>query len=103
MALKGVIPKTEMNAVDKTHFAVDAGTGTLSSGTDAITTKLATITHATITLNVAGAPGDTTSVFSWTAVAGVLTVFGWKPISGTDPTLVAATDADTFSWFAIGT
>jgi len=104
MGNKGVIQKTDANAVDSnTHWAIDAGTGTLGSGTATITSKLSTVTHVGCTLDVAGAPALTTSQFSWTASGGTITVYGWKPTGSGDTTLIAATDADTFSWYAIGT
>lgn len=49
------------------------------------------------------APGDATHVLSVAINGANLDVYGWKPTSGTDPTLVASDGTETFHWFAIGT
>jgi len=49
------------------------------------------------------APGDSTRVLTVVINGANLDIYGWMPISGTDPTLVASTGTETFSWFAVGT
>jgi predicted RecA/RadA family phage recombinase len=71
-------------------------------------TGLSTIIAATASLKSAVAPGDDPS---WLSVdygggvaAGQLDIYAWKNTGGTDPTLVASTNAAAvISWIAIGT
>jgi hypothetical protein len=70
-----------------------------------ISTGLATITSASVTLRGTAAPGDNTSVLTcdYSGSDGTLNVYAWKNTGGTDPTLVASTGTETFDWIAIGT
>lgn len=83
---------------------VRGGIGTLD-GTNPtpVVTGLSSITSFTATLDGTAAPGDNTSVLTTTVGAsGTATVYAWKNTSGTDPTLVASTGTETFSWIAFG-
>lgn len=64
---------------------------------------LTTCVAAVACLAGTSAPGDSTSVLSVAINGANLDVYGWKPISGTDPTLVASDGTETFHWIAIGT
>lgn len=59
------------------------------------------IKFANAVINSATAPGDSTSVLSVSWTGMTLTVSGWMPISGTDPTLVATTGTGNVSYMAI--
>lgn len=73
-----------------------------------IATGLATVVAASVTLKSAVTPGDDPS---WCSVdygggvtAGTINLYAWKNTGGTDPTLVASTNAAAvFSWIAVGT
>lgn len=72
-----------------------------------ITTGLATVVACTVTRKSAVAPGDDPVDFSvdyaGAVTAGVVNLYAWKH-DGTDPTLVASTNAAAVvSWIAIGT
>jgi hypothetical protein len=49
------------------------------------------------------APGDSTMLLTAVINGANIDVYAWKHTDGTDPTLVASTGTETFSWFAIGT
>lgn len=63
---------------------------------------LTTAIAAFAQLSGTAAPGDATAVLSVAINGANLDVYGWMPISGTDPTLVASTGTENFHWFAIG-
>lgn len=48
------------------------------------------------------APGDNTSVLTYNQNGLVIDVYGWKNTSGNDPTLVASTGTETFSYMFVG-
>lgn len=86
-------------------WAFDMGTIALDgSNPTSVTTKV-TIQGAMLVMNTKTAPGDNTSVVTWfveTATAQQLDIYGWKPILGTDPTLVASDGTETVQWVAWG-
>lgn len=90
-------------AVVKTDM-MEAGTVALD-GTNptTVTTGLKTITNVVLTLVGSSAPGDATHVLTYTVSAGVISIYAWAPVSGTDPTLAASTGTETVSWIAFGT
>lgn len=71
-----------------------------------VITGLATVVAFVATLKGAAAPGDNTSVLTVDLAgpaAGSADVYAWKNTGGTDPTLVASTETESFYWVAIGT
>ncbi len=88
-------------------YKIARGTIALDGGNPTpVVTGLATVVAATLTLHDAGAPGLNTSLITnlttnW--ATGALSVDAWKPTSNSDPTLVASTGTETFSWIAVGT
>jgi hypothetical protein len=71
-----------------------------------VTTGLATVVAACVSLKGTAAPGDNTSVLTYDLPAGTpgqLDIYAWKNTGGTDPTLVASTGTETVAWIAIGT
>ncbi len=46
--------------------------------------------------------GDNTSVLTTVINGANVDVYAWKNTGGTDPTLVASTGTETFTWIAIG-
>lgn len=71
-----------------------------------VTTGLATVVAAVVTLEGTAAPGVGTSVLtiaSTNYATGALAVYAWKPTSNSDPTLIASTGTENFEWLAVGT
>lgn len=69
-----------------------------------ITTGLTTVEAVTLTLVGASAPGVGTSVVTTGTISGgTVPIYGWKPTSASDTTLVASTGTETVNWIAIGT
>ncbi len=71
-----------------------------------VTTGLATVVAATVTLEGAVAPGVGTSLLtiaSTNYATGALSVNAWKVTSTSDTTLVASTGTENFEWVAVGT
>jgi hypothetical protein len=70
-----------------------------------VVTGLATVVAFVCSIDLAVAPGDSTSVLTShnNATPGSVDVYAWKNTGGTDPTLVASTGTETFNWIAIGT
>lgn len=78
------------------------------SNPTSVTTGLATITAATVSLKTASALGDDPNAVSCdyggSVTAGQLDIYAWKNTSGTDPTQVASTNNSiVISWIAFGT
>jgi hypothetical protein len=88
-------------------YKIARGTTALDgSNPTPVTTGLSTVVAATLTLHDAGAPGVGTCLITnlttnW--ATGALAVDAWKPTSNSDPTLVASSGTETFSWIAVGT
>ena len=66
---------------------------TALSGTNPTTviTGLASITSCQLTIKTATAPGVSTEVATYTTSGGTLSMYGWKPTSSSNPTLIAST------------
>lgn len=112
-----VRPEAQAIGIVKAARAVSGGTGyTLARGeatldgsnpTSVTIVGLGAIAAAHVSLKSASAPGDDPS---WLSVdygaavpAGQLDIYAWKNTGGTDPTLVASTNASAVvSWIAIG-
>lgn len=86
-------------------YRIARGVGTLDGANPtAIATGLTTVVAFVATLIGTAAPGVGTSVLTHGApVAGAVNVYAWKPTSNADPTLVASTGTEQFSWIAVGT
>lgn len=89
--------------VQRLMHGIDAGVVTLDgSNPTNVTTRLSSIVAVSFSHNTNTAPGDDPVSFTWTASGGVLSIYAWKN-DGTDPTLVASTNAAAVvSWTAIG-
>ena len=90
-------------------YKIARGEATLDgSNPTSVTTGLATVVAATVSLKQSTAPGDDPS---WLSVnygggvtAGQLDIYAWKNTGGTDPTLVASANSTAVvSWIAVGT
>lgn len=88
-------------------FAIAQGTLTLDgSNPSSATTGLVSITACTVAHKSSAAPADDPDYLTTAtnATAGQLDVYAWKNTGGTDPTLLASTDAVTkVDWICIGT
>lgn len=67
-----------------------------------VATGLSSIVAAMVTLKGNVAPGLGTSVLTYDISGGTLNVYAWMPTSATNPTLIASTGTQTFSWLVIG-
>lgn len=67
-----------------------------------IVTGLTTVIAFVAMLKGSVAPGVSTSVLTGVISSGTVNVYGWKPTSNADPTLVASTGTDSFYWVAVG-
>lgn len=68
-----------------------------------VATGLTTVTTFVATLQGSAAPGTGTSEVTYTLSGGTANVYAWKPTSSSNPTLVASTGTESFSWVAVGT
>lgn len=68
-----------------------------------VVTGLTLVVGFAATLQGSAAPGVGTSTLTHTIAGGTVSVYAWKPTSNADPTLVASTGTETFSWVAVGT
>ncbi len=73
------------------------------SNPTSITTGLTLIKSAVVALKGTSAPGVGTSILTYTYSEGTLSVYAWKVTSNSNPTLVASTGTETFSWMVEGT
>lgn len=67
-----------------------------------VVTGLQEIFSVNLTLKGSAAPGVGTSELTYTVSGGTVSVYAWKPTSATDPTLVASTGTETFSFQVVG-
>lgn len=67
-----------------------------------IVSGLLSIVGVALTLKGTAAPADNTSVLTYDISAGTLNVYAWKNTTGTDPTLVASTGTESFSYVVMG-
>jgi len=94
-----------LNEAVRNGWAVDFGSVALDGTNPTSVTTNVIIQGALVCLNTKVALGDATQAVTWfveTATGNQLDIYGWKNISGTDPTLVAATDTETVTWMAWG-
>lgn len=85
-------------------YKIARGTSTLdgSNPTD-VSTGLTTIVACFANIITSVAPGVNTGTLTYTASGATLSIYGWKPTSSGNPTLIASTGNDAFSWFCVGT
>jgi hypothetical protein len=68
-----------------------------------LSAELASIDFASLTLLLGTAPGDSTSVLTYTVVTDTtLSIWPWMPTSGSDPTLAASTGTETVAYLVYG-
>jgi hypothetical protein len=67
-----------------------------------IATGLTTVIVFVATLKGSVAPGVGTSTITAVVSGGTANVYGWKPTSNADPTLIASAGTDGFYWIAVG-
>ncbi len=99
MAVMGALAEAVRNG-----WSIEMGAVALSSGIATVTLNLK-IEGAMVCLNTKTALADLTHAVTWfveTATPDELDIYGWKTTSGTDPTMVTATDTETVSWIAWG-
>lgn len=85
-------------------WVVEFGVDDLAGNPTSITTSV-NIQGAAVSLKTKTALADLTHVVTWfveTATPNELDIYGWKTTSGTDPTLIAATDTEPVSWVVWG-
>lgn len=82
--------------------AVGGVTALDGSNPTPIVTGLTTVNGFSATIEGSSAPGDNTSVLTYTISGGTVSVYAWKNTSGTDPTLVASTGTENIAWVAVG-
>ncbi len=99
MALYGALGE----AVRK-GWVVEFGVDDLAGNPTSITTSVI-IKGAIVVLKTKTTLADLTHVVTWfveTATPNELDIYGWKTTSGSDPTMVAATDTEPVSWVVWG-
>ncbi len=98
MALYGALAEATRRGevFERGETALDASNPT------AITTGLVSITSVVLTLKGTAAPGVGTTTLTYDYSAGTLSVYAWKPTSSGNPTLIASTGTETFSWMVTG-
>ena len=88
-------------------YKIARGTTALDgSNPTPVTTGLATVVSAMVTLEGSAAPGVGTSVLTQATTnwaTGALAVYAWKVTGSGDATLIASTGTETFDWIAVGT
>lgn len=74
------------------------------SNPTSVTTALATIDGVYLTLKTDTALGVSTSVVTWEegSSANVVDIYGWKPTSSADTTLIASDGTETVSYIIVG-
>ena len=85
-------------------WAVEFGTEALAGNPTTVTTNVL-IEGAMVCLNTKTTLADLTHVVTYfveTATPNELDIYGWKTTSGSDPTLVAATDTEPVTWIVWG-
>ena len=94
----------ELNALVQgvaSGYKISTGRLNLTATKFGIATGLTTISNVVTSFKKATAPSTVVNT-SWTAVGGILRLYGWKYTNSTTNTLVAATSAASVQWTAIG-
>ena len=73
-----------------------------SNPTD-IESGLSTVVSVNLNISNSSAPGVGTSVLTYSASGGTVSVYAWKVTSSSDTTLVASTGTETVSYCICGT
>ena len=72
------------------------------SNPTAIQTGLRGVVSVTLSLRSSPAPGLNTSLLTYDVVGSRVDVYAWKPTSVSNPTLIASTGTETFSYTIVG-
>ncbi len=99
MSLYGALGEAVRNG-----WVVEFGTDDLAGNPTSITTSV-NIQGALVSLKTKTTLADLTHVVTWfveTATPNELDIYGWKTTSGSDPTMIAATDTEPVSWIVWG-
>lgn len=92
-----------MYSSDKLAQQMLAGITALDgSNPTSIAHGMKSVTSVTLTLQGSAAPGDNTSILTYVVNGDNVDVYAWKNTGGTDPTLVASTGTESFSYQIIG-
>lgn len=67
-----------------------------------ITHTFRVVKNVQLTLKGTSAPGLSTSVLTYDVSGQTLNVYGWMPTGATNPTLIASTGTETFSYMIVG-
>jgi hypothetical protein len=95
----------EITYAGTTGYNLTRGTAALGgSNPTAVTTGLTTIIMCNVALNESaiGSAGLGTTTLTYTFTGGALSIYAWKPTSVSNPTLIASTGTDAFSWNCLG-
>ena len=99
MALHGALAEAVREG-----WSIQFGTVALSSGIATVVTNVR-IEGAMVVLNTKTALADLTHAVTYFVEDGTpneLDIYGWKTTSGSDPTMVTATDTEPVSWLVWG-
>lgn len=88
---------------DKAYKMVSGEVALDGSNPTPVATGLTSILGVALTLKKNSAPGVGTSVVTYDSTGGTLNLYGWKPTSNADPTLIASTGTETVGYVAFGT
>jgi len=86
-------------------WSIEFGTEALDGSNPTSVTTNVTIQGAMVCLNTKTTIADLTHLVSYfveTATPNQLDIYGWKTTSGSDPTMVAATDTEPVTWIVWG-
>ncbi len=100
MALHGALAE----AVRK-GWSIEFGTEDLDGTNPKEVTTSVVIQGAMVCLNTKTAPAVATHLATYyveTATPNQLDIYGWKPTSNSNPTMVAATDSEPVTWIVWG-
>lgn len=97
-----ILPGANVNFNGTSVTTVSGETALDGSNPTPVTTGLTTITACVTTIKTSTAPGLNTTTITYTTTAGALSLYGWKPTSISNPTLIASTGTDTVGWACFG-
>lgn len=97
-----ILPGANVNFNGTSVTTVSGETALDGSNPTPVTTGLSAITACVTTLKTSSAPGVSTTTITYTTSGGALSLYGWKPTSSANPTLIASTGTDTVGWACFG-
>lgn len=74
----------------------------IATASETVVTPFATIDAVIVTREGDGAPGVTSSVFTYDVDGNEVDIYAWRPTSSSNPTLIAGNAAVTVSYVIIG-